>query len=82
MNIRLRRPWSPEDRARQRQNALRFRPWEHATGPKTPEGKRRSAANGPRYQRQPGSQRAVRASLADVRALISASQNLRKALEF
>ena len=72
-----RRPWSSEDRERQRENALRQRPWLYATGPRTPEGKQRSAANGPHQHRPPGSQRAVRASLADVRMLIAASQNLR-----
>jgi hypothetical protein len=29
-----------------RQAALAGRPWEHATGPRTPEGKARAAANG------------------------------------
>ena len=78
-NIRLRRLWSAEDRERQRQNALRQRPWEHATGPKTAKGKLRSAANG-QHQRQPGSSRAVRDGLLDVDALIASSRDLRQML--
>jgi hypothetical protein len=37
---------TPEGRHRLREAALANRPWEHATGPRTAEGKARSAANG------------------------------------
>lgn len=36
---------SREGRRRLQEAARRNRPWEHATGPKTPEGKARSAKN-------------------------------------
>lgn len=36
---------TPEHRARQAQAIRTWKPWEAATGPKTPEGKARSAAN-------------------------------------
>ena len=37
--------WTPEQRARQAQAIRRWRPWEHSTGPRTAEGKARSARN-------------------------------------
>ncbi|OZB45955.1 MAG: hypothetical protein B7X31_00035 [Thiomonas sp. 13-66-29] len=37
--------WSPERRQRQREAIQRWRPWEQSTGPSTPEGKARAAAN-------------------------------------
>ena len=37
--------WTPERRARQTQAIRRWRPWEHSTGPRTAEGKARSARN-------------------------------------
>ena len=36
---------TPEGREQLRQAALRNRPWEHSTGPRTPEGKARSSLN-------------------------------------
>jgi hypothetical protein len=53
-----------------RQAALRIRPWEFATGPRTAAGKARSAQNGRARQRGPVSVRRLRAELADVRALL------------
>ena len=41
-----RRPWGPEDRQRLRELALRNKPWKPSTGPRSEEGKYRSAANG------------------------------------
>jgi len=38
--------WTPERRARAAEQIHRWRPWEKSTGPKTPEGKRRSAMRG------------------------------------
>lgn len=38
--------WAPERRARQAELIRRWRPWEKSTGPKTPEGKARSAMRG------------------------------------
>ena len=37
--------WTPERRARQAQAIRRWRPWEHSTGPRTAEGRARSARN-------------------------------------
>lgn len=38
--------WTPERRERQRQLIHQWAPWEKSTGPRTREGKRRSAQNG------------------------------------
>lgn len=37
--------WTPARRARQAQLIYQWRPWEHATGPRSAEGKGRSARN-------------------------------------
>lgn len=37
--------WTVERRARQAEAIRRWRPWEHSTGPRTPEGKARSSRN-------------------------------------
>src|SRR5262247_1909350 len=37
--------WTLERRARQRRGIWRWRPWQHSTGPRTDEGKARSARN-------------------------------------
>lgn len=39
------RTWTPEQRQRQREAIQRWRPWEKATGPKSPKGKARSRRN-------------------------------------
>src|SRR4051812_31726613 len=61
---------SAAGRERLRQAALANRPWDHATGPRTPAGKARSAANGKACQKGSKSVRALRAELADVRDLV------------
>ena len=38
--------WTPERRFIQAVAIQRWRPWDHSTGPKTPEGKAKSAENG------------------------------------
>jgi hypothetical protein len=37
--------WTAKRRARQAQAIWRWRPWEHSTGPRTPEGKARVSRN-------------------------------------
>ena len=37
--------WTPERRARQAALIRTWRPWEHSTGPRTPEGKAQAAEN-------------------------------------
>lgn len=38
--------WTPERRARQAALIRNWKPWERSTGPRTPEGKARSAQRG------------------------------------
>jgi hypothetical protein len=70
-NRALRRGLTEAGRQRLRESALRHEPWRFATGPKTPEGKARSAANGKKRQLGPRSVRQVRAELADLRGLLA-----------
>jgi len=37
--------WTDERRAGQAEAIRRFRPWEHSTGPRTPEGKAKAPRN-------------------------------------
>jgi hypothetical protein len=46
LNRRKHKGFTPEGRERLREAALKNRPWRHATGPRTPQGKARAAANG------------------------------------
>ena len=75
-NRKKRGPLTPAGREKLRLAALKNRPWLHATGPKTPEGKARSAANGRKTQKGPKSIRQMRAELADVRLLLRDMQIL------
>jgi hypothetical protein len=63
-------PLTEAGRERLRQAAQRNRPWAHSTGPRTEEGKARSARNGKVRQAGPLSVREARAELAAVRSLI------------
>jgi DNA invertase Pin-like site-specific DNA recombinase len=49
--------WTPARRKRQSEIIRQFRPWERATGPRTPEGKTRAAKNGLRGTAQPATAR-------------------------
>jgi hypothetical protein len=51
LNRLKRRELTPAGRERLRLLALAERPWEHATGPRSPQGKARSALNGKARQR-------------------------------
>lgn len=45
--------WTDEARAKQAEKICTWRPWEHSTGAKTPEGKAKVAMNSPgRYWRE------------------------------
>ena len=78
LNRRKRRGLSSEGRERLRQAALAGRPWEHATGPRTPEGKAKAARNGMAGQKAERSVRAVRRSIAAVTGLVSDMARVRE----
>jgi len=77
-NRKKRGPLTEAGRQRLRAAALRTKPWARATGPRTPEGKARSAANGRWRQEEPVSTREVRAEMAAVRQLIQQMRELRQ----
>ena len=78
--------FTPEGLQRLRESALRRKPWQHSTGPRTAEGKRRAAANGKRRQTAVLSRAELRHELAEIsqvidnlaarRSLLGTSDNL------
>jgi hypothetical protein len=80
-NRSRRGPLTEEGRERLRMAALRDRPWEHATGPRTDVGKAQAVQNGKRRQVGPRSVRKMRAELAAVRALLQDMRTTRRQLE-
>lgn len=72
---------SDAGRERLRQAPLAGRAWEHSTGPRTAEGKARSADDGKLLQKGPMSVRERRAEAAGFRALIGPLRAGRKALD-
>jgi hypothetical protein len=69
-NRALRGPLSEAARQQLRAAALRDRPWEQATGPRTAAGRAQAARNGKRRQIGPLSVREMRAELAAARSLL------------
>jgi hypothetical protein len=57
--------FSPEDRLRRREVALKHRPWQYATGPRTPEGKSKVAENGRYAQKTAVSRRQREKAVAE-----------------
>jgi hypothetical protein len=68
--------WTPERRARQAALIRTWRPWEQSTGPRTPEGKAKTASNGDKG----GQWKVVRAEVRElgrtVRALLREQREL------
>ena len=78
-NRQKRRGMSPEGKARVHAAALLHRPWERSTGPRTAEGKARSARNGS-IAREGPSLRELKAELAGVFNLIHQMDATRRPL--
>jgi hypothetical protein len=72
-----RRP-TPERLERLRAAALARRLWERSTGPRTPEGKKRSASNGCATQRGEKSRRELQTELMSLFALIHEMERTRR----
>jgi hypothetical protein len=69
-NRKKRGPLTEAGRESLRAAAIRNRPWERSTGPRTTEGKAQAVINGKPRQTEPRSAREVRADLREVRILI------------
>jgi hypothetical protein len=69
-----------EGRQRLCEAAHRNRPWLHSTGPRTAQGKARSAENGRLRQIGPRSIRQIRSDLASLRGLIEEMRQARAAI--
>jgi hypothetical protein len=80
LNRAKRKALTPEGIERLRQAAIAHRPWEHSTGPRTPEGKTKVAANGRSKQKGPESVRAAKRNVAALGQLLEAMTAARKAL--
>ncbi len=80
-NSALRGPLTDEGRERLREAALRNRPWERSTGPRTPEGKAKAALNGKARQIGPLSVRELRAELSRVKDLAMRMREARAGLQ-
>ena len=61
--------FTPEGLERVRQAALKTRPWERSTGPRTPRGKVQAVLNGKRCQKGDRSVRELQAELAGLEGL-------------
>jgi hypothetical protein len=75
LNSLKRKGLTPAGRERLRQTALRNQPWRKSTGPRTPEGKARSARNSRKGQPGEPSIRQLRTILAD---LMTLAQDMRQ----
>jgi hypothetical protein len=69
---------SLDDRQRRREVALKYRPWQYATGPRTPEGKARVAENGRYAQKDAVSRRQREKEVAEARTLLAQMTALRR----
>jgi hypothetical protein len=79
--VQKRRGFTPEGRERVRAATLSHQPWRYSTGPRTPAGKARSAANGKITQKGEKSVWELRAELAEVWRLIRRMRDRRGQLD-
>ena len=77
-NRAKRKALTPGGRMRLQLAALLHEPWQHSTGPRTPEGKARAAQNGKKRQLGPQSMREIRAELAGLQDLLKEMKKYRE----
>lgn len=66
--------WTPERRARQAELIASWKPWRHATGPRTPDGKARASLNaykGGHWLKLRELARMVNAEIGEARELVA-----------
>jgi hypothetical protein len=73
--------FTPEGLEKLRQTALKNKPWQFSTGPRTKAGKAKVALNGKKRQLGPRSVREVRADMQELRDLVREMQESRGCLE-
>lgn len=78
LNRAKREGLTPEGREKLRRLALENQPWQHSTGPRTPEGKARIRASNKARQKGPLSIGAIRAELVEYRSLMNAMREARE----
>jgi hypothetical protein len=78
LNRMKRGPLTEAGRERLRESALRHRPWQHATGPRTAQGKAQAAKNGKKRQCGALSVREVRGGLEALRQLLQEARTARR----
>lgn len=81
LNWSKRKSLTPEGRERLRRAAQSNRPWQYATGPRTPEGKAMAAANGRMRQLGLVSLRELKADLRQLRIMVKEMANARRSSE-
>ena len=80
-NRAKRRGLTPEGRLRLREAALANKPWEHSTGPRTPQGKLQAVRNGKVRQKGPISTRELKAMASGAAELVTQLAATRRLLE-
>ena len=80
-NRKKRGELTPEGREALRQTALRWKPWQSSTGPRTPEGKAQVANNGRLRQKGEVSAREIRRQLAGVNSFITELAAMRRSIQ-
>ena len=78
---RPKRKLTAEGRQRLREAALRNKPWQYSTGPRTPEGKAKVAQNGRYRQRGRKSKRAIKTEIQQALAKTGRLAELTRLLE-
>lgn len=81
LNRSKRKGLTEEGRQRLRAFALKYRPWQFATGPRTAEGKAKVAANGRYRQRGTRSLRSIEAEIRQARAITDRLAELTRLLQ-
>ena len=65
----MKRQWTQEQRAALASQIHRWKPWQHSTGPRSPEGKAKVARNGWKGGGRPAFREEMRALRAELMAL-------------
>ena len=76
-NAAMRLPWTAEQKAAARGRIYKTKPWQHATGPRTAEGKAKASRNAVKTDAASKECREAKLATADINDLIRMSLELR-----